>query len=148
MLPKLNIEFHGQSKSFKHWQNTWDILHTWQTSCCLWTCAHTYTLGTPTHTSQSSVRCAGTCWQQCIQSARSGCVTLCGTPGLHHLQCICYINLGTSLLPFPPPSLLQLLRFVLNVVLLKTNLLPIIKIRAKQTTKRKAKNSSKKTGKK
>lgn len=116
--------------------------HTWQTSCCLWTCAHSYIFThTPTHTRRSHLsvvlaRADSNASNQLVEAVR-----LCGTPGLHHLQCICYINLGTSLPP--SPSLLQLLRFVLNVVLLKTNLLPIIKIRAKQTAKRKAKNSRK-----
>lgn len=61
--------------------------------------------------------------------------------GTLQLSIIC--NAYATLISAPPlttpASLLLLLRFVLNIVLLKTNLLPIIKIRAKQTTKKKRK---------
>lgn len=118
---------------------------TWYTSCCLCTCAygwqhtHTHSL-THTRSSHLSVvlaRADSNASNQLVEA-----LWLCvAPPG----SIIC--NAYATLISAPPPpclTLLPRLRFVLNVVLLKTNLLPIIKIRAKQTAKRKAKNSRKK----
>lgn len=143
MLPKVNIVFHGQSKSFKHWQNTWDT-HGKPPSVSERVHTHTHLAHPHTRRSHLSValaRADSNASNQLVQA-----VWLCVAPP-GSIICNAYATL-ISAPPFPLPplcsSLLQLLRFVLNVVLLKTNLLPIIKIRAKQTAKRKARNSRKK----